>query len=511
MSDNKRIAKNTMLLYFRMLLIMGVSLYMSRVVLDKLGVEDYGLYNVVGGVVTMLSFLSGTLSTGSSRFITYQLGVNDNLLLKRTFSTAFYTHVILSLFIVVIMESAGLWFFYNKLVIPVDRVCACLWVFHISIITTVISICQVPYTSLIMAHEEMGIYAKISIFDAFARLGICYMLSVTDADKLILYAILLLFVQIIVVSLYVFSCIRKFYESRHLRSFDRKIFSQLMSFSGWNIMANLSETLGRQGIIILINMFLTPVVVVAQSLASQVATAVMLFVNNFRTAINPQIIKLYASGNESDSRKLTLNSTVYCFDLLLMIGLPAIFIMEPLMRIWLVEVPKYSVVFTQWIIAIQIVGTFNASFYTPMIAANKLKLNSMAAVFLGIGQFVLLYFLLKQGVGPMWIQYLGILGVASFSLIIKPYVLLKEINYSFRELMLCYFSCLKVLFLSMLFSLPAVFVLSDSVIQSFVKAITIAIAVMISSYICLEKSVKQEIVLYTKNKISKKYNNRQTA
>ena len=154
-----------------------------------------------------------------------------------------------------------------------------------------------------------------------------------------------------------------------------------MSFSGWNIMANLSETLGRQGIIILINMFLTPVVVVAQSLASQVATAVMFFVNNFRTAINPQIIKLYASGNESDSRKLTLNFTVYCFDLLLMIGLPAIFIMEPLMRIWLVEVPKYAVVFTQWIIAIQIVGTFNASFYTPMIAANKLKLNSMAAVF----------------------------------------------------------------------------------------------------------------------------------
>lgn len=502
MSDNKRIAKNTMFLYFRMLLIMGVSLYMSRVVLDKLGVEDYGLYNVVGGVVTMLSFLSGTLSTGSSRFITYQLGANDNELLKRTFSTTIFTHVILSIFIVVIMESVGLWFFYNKLVIPEDRFYACLWVFHISIITTVISICQVPYTSLIMAHEEMGIYAKISIFDVFARLGICYMLSVIDADKLILYAILLLLVQIIVVSLYVVSCIRKFCESRHLRSFDSKVFRQLMSFSGWNIMANLSETLGRQGIIILINMFLTPVVVAAQSLAGQVSSAVMLFVNNFRTAINPQVIKLYASGDEAGSRKLTLNTTIYCFDLILMIGLPAIFVMDTLMRLWLVEVPEYAVVFTQWIIIRQILGTFSASFYIPMIAANKMKINSIAAVFLGIGEFIFLYFLLKHGLGPMWIQYLGVVVVVVFSMIVKPYVLIKEINYSLVEIIRCYLTCLEVLLLSLLFSLPFVIFLSNSILQSIMKVIAVVIAVLISSYLCLGKNEKKILLTYVGKKIS---------
>ena len=183
-SNNKRIAKNTMFLYFRMILIMGVTLYTSRVILDKLGVEDYGLYQVVGGVVGMLSFLNGTLSIGTSRFLTYELGKGDQIHLRNTFSTAFYVHIILALIIIVLMETGGMWFLYNKLVIPDERLIACVWVFQLSILTTLVSITQVPYTAAIMAHEHMGVYAYISIFEAIAKLAVCYILSIASQDRL---------------------------------------------------------------------------------------------------------------------------------------------------------------------------------------------------------------------------------------------------------------------------------------------------------------------------------------
>lgn len=204
MSDNRRIAKNTVFLYIRMLIIMGVTLFTSRVVLDKLGVDDYGLYNVVGGIVGMLMFLNGTLSTGTSRFITFELGRKDYAKLKSTFNTAFYTHLALALILALILETFGLWFLYNKLIIPIDRLHAAVVAYHISIATMIVSLTQVPYTSLIIAHEKMGIYAYISIFEAIAKLGIVYLLMITDNDRLIVYAVLLAIVQCLVALFYRF-------------------------------------------------------------------------------------------------------------------------------------------------------------------------------------------------------------------------------------------------------------------------------------------------------------------
>lgn len=501
MSDKKRIAKNTMFLYVRMILIMAVTLYMSRVVLDKLGVDDYGLYNVVGGVVGMLSFLNGTLSIGTSRFITYELGTQDKEKLKLTFSTAFFTHVILGLIIVVLMETVGLWFLYNKMVIPPERFTACVWVFHLSIFTSIISITQVPYTATIMAHERMGVYAYISLFEAFAKLGICFLLSVGNFDRLILYAILLAVVQFLVAMSYRVYCIRNFEESKFNLSYDKSILKKLLSFSGWNIMANVSNTLENQGTLVLINLFFTSAIAAAQSVALQVSGAIMLFVNNFRTAINPQIIKLYAAGDKEESRKLTLETTVYCFDLILMLGLPAIVVMNELMHIWLVEVPDYAVAFTQWIIIRQIVGTFSASFYTPMMAANKLKINSIAAVALGIGEFIVLYAFLKMGFGPMWIQYLGCIVTIGFSMIIKPYVLIKQIDYTTREILKCYWDCLKTLLLAGLLSaLPAYF-LGNSISESIIKVVLIVLIVALSSYLSLDKQTRNKLNTLVQNKV----------
>ncbi len=502
-ANNKRIAKNTMFLYFRMILIMGVTLYTSRVILDKLGVEDYGLYQVVGGVVGILSFLNGTLSTGTSRFLTYELGTGNTEKLKRTFSTGFYTHVILALIVVVLMETGGLWFLYNKLIIPADRLDACFWVFQLSIFATFVSITQVPYTATIMAHERMGIYAYISIFEALAKLGVCYLLSVSIYDKLVFYAILIAIVQLLVASFYRIYSIRNFIETKLLLVFNKGILKSMMGFSGWNVLANISNMLGQQGTLVLINMFFTPVVVAAQAIAGQVSGAMMQFVSNFRTAINPQIIKLYAAGDKEGSKRLTLQTTVFCFDLVLLLGLPAIIVMDRLMHVWLVEVPDYAVVFTQWIIARQIVGTFGASFYTPMMAANKMKTNSMAAVYLGIGEFVVLYVFLKLGFGPMWIQYLAFaITTVGFSLFVKPWVLIREIDYTAKEIGLCYLTCLKTLLLSLLISAIPMFFLTDSIPHSAIKVCVSGIAVCLSSYLFMDKQTKEKLKGLMASKLS---------
>lgn len=492
-ANNKRIAKNTLFLYFRMILIMGVTLYTSRVILDKLGVDDYGLYNVVGGVVGMLSFLNGTLSIGTSRFLTYELGTANTSRLKDTFSTAFYVHFILALTILLLMETGGMWFLYNKLVIPPERLIACVWVFQLSILTTFVAITQVPYTATIMAHEHMSVYAYISIFEAIAKLGVCYLLSIASMDRLIVYAVLITIVQIFVAMLYRIYCIHHFSESHLHRVFDKDIFKGMMGFSGWNVMANLSETLKQQGVLILINMFFAPVVAAAQAVANQVSNAMMQFVNNFRTAINPQIIKLYAAGDKEASKKLTLQTTVYCFDLILMLGLPAIVMMDWLMSVWLVEVPDYAVAFTRWIVVCNIVGTFNAAFYIPMMAANKMRSNSIAAVIFGIGQFVLLYFLLRIDFGPMWVQYMGLIASVVFSFFVKPFILYREIGYSLKELLLCYWNCTKILLLASIIIIPFLYLMDKGTIATIAKGGISFIAAGFASYIFLEKQAKMKL------------------
>lgn len=501
MSDNKKIAKNTLLLYIRMFIIMGVSLYTSRVVLDKLGVVDYGLYGVVGGVVAMLSFLNSTLTAGTSRFITYELGRGDKLRLWETFNTSFYTHALLAIIVVLLLESGGLWFLYHKLVIPADRLNACFWVFQLSIITTVVSIAQVPYSSLVTSHERFSFYAYVGIFEAIAKLSVCYALTVSLLDRLILYAVLLAVIQVMIAFFYGIYCNRLFEESHLALSFNRRIFRDLMGFSGWNIVAQLTHSLRIQGVVILINMFLAPVVVAAQTIANQVCNAAMGFVNNFRVAFNPQIIKLYAAGEREESKKLTLNTTVVCFDMVLLLALPCIYAMPTIMDIWLVKVPEYAVIFTQCMLACNVIDVFNASFYTPMLAANKIKFNSMSAVFIGIGQFILLYFVLRYSNEAMWIPTFNIILTAVYSLIIKPYVLWKDIDYSIKELALCYWGCIRVLVLSLFITLPLYLWLGQSLVNSIILVLVSIMAVAVSSWIFLDSDMKNKIVVVVKNKI----------
>lgn len=495
MSDNKRIAKNTMFLYFRMILIMGVTLYTSRVVLDKLGVDDYGLYNVVGGVVGMLSFINGTLSIGTMRFLTTELGRKDADCLHKTFTTAFYTHLGLSLILALLLETVGLWFVYNKLVISPERLDAALIAYHISIATSIISITQVPYTSLIMAHERMGIYAYISIFEAIAKLAVVYLLSISNFDRLVVYAILIALVQVVVAMLYRLYCRLHFSESKLYAYFDKSIFKSLMGFSGWNIIANLSETLKLQGYLVLLNMFFQPFVVAAQTIGNQVAGAMMQFINNFRTAINPQIIKLYAAGEYEDSKRLTLSTTVLVFDLVLLLGLPLIFVMNTIMNIWLVEVPPYAVIFTQYIIVQRILSTFDASFYIPMMAEGKIKTNSILAAFSGPGLFALLYIIYKMGGDVMWMQYTGLIVLVLFGFIIKPFLLVHdEKGYAYSDFLPCFVTCAKVTLTSVGITYGAYLLLGNSYIANSVCLFIISFfSVIFSSYLFMDAEMRLKV------------------
>ena len=503
MSDNKRIAKNTLFLYVRMLFVMGVSLYAARVVLDKLGVDDYSLYNVVGGIVGMLSFLNGTLSIGTSRFLTYELGRKDGNRLSLTFNTTFYAHLALGILFIFLLETGGVWYIYNKLVVEASRLGAAMIVFQISIFASLIALIQVPYTSLILAHEEMGVYAYVGVFEAVAKLGVIYALVVSDTDKLILYAVLIAVVQLLVAICYIIYCHRNYLESRLKLLYDKSIMKSLLSFSGWNVLANLSETLKLQGYIILLNLFFQPFVVAAQTIGNQVAGAMMQFIGNFRNAINPQVIKLYAAGEYEESKRLTLSTTVFVFDLVLLLGLPTIFVMEPIMKLWLVDVPPYTIVFTQYIVVQRILSTFDASFYIPMMAAGKIKTNSIISSCFGPGLFVLLYLLFRFGFDVMWLQYTGIIVTCLFSFYFKPYILTKEVvGYEMKDFIPCYMLCIKEAILAVAISYCAyIFVGIGTPVASIITFVVSLLGVVFTSYIFMEKTMKEKVLLLIRQKL----------
>lgn len=504
MADAKRLAKNTLYMYARMILIMLVSIYTSRVVLDKLGVDDYGLYNAVASIVAMISFLNATLSTTTSRFLAYDLGQGDSAKLRNTFSTAFYTHLILAGIVALILETAGLWYMYHKFVIPEGREFATHVVFHLSVVTTVIAILQVPYTAAIMAHENMGVYAYIGIADAVLRLGIVYVLAIILIDKLVLYAILVALVQIVITMAYVIVSRVKYPETKLERQFSKDTFGRMMGFTGWTAMANLSNTLIVQGATVLLNLFFAPAIIAAKALANQVTHAIMLFVNNFRVALNPQIIKSYAANEIEDFKKLSLRSTVVTSDLLLVLGLPCIATMKTILDIWLVEVPPMAVEFTQLALFSQIIMSISSSTYIPFVASGKLKLNAIWGTIMGLGYFVILYVMFKVGSGALWVQWLYILLAFVFALFLRPYLLHKEIGFTYGEVYRCVWDCLKPVIITSAITFGLMLLFNEAIWQQALLFVIVLLVTCIVVWLTLERQIRDYLVALAKSKIRRK-------
>lgn len=365
--NNKRIAKNTLLLYLRTLFTMLVTLYTSRVVLNMLGVTDYGVYNVVGGVVAMFGFINSSMSAATQRYITFELGKGDMSRLQKVFSTALQIHILIAALIVVLGETVGLWFLYTQMQIPANRMDAAFWVLQCSIISTVVMIISVPYNADIIAHEKMTVFAYISILEAVLKLIIVYALVMSPFDKLIFYAFLILTVQLLIRFCYNHYCNKHFPESKYSHVWDKILFKEMIDFAGWSMFGNLSAVLFGQGLNILLNVFFGPVANAARAVAVQVQSAIQQFVGNFQMALNPQITKTYAKGEMSDMHRLIFRSARFSFYLLFFLSLPVLFETDFILTVWLKTVPNNTIVFLRIMICTSLIYTMA----NPLIVANQ--------------------------------------------------------------------------------------------------------------------------------------------
>lgn len=366
-SSNKRIAKNTLLLYFRMGITMIVSLFTSRVVLNTLGVEDYGVYNVVGGVVAMFGFINAAMSSATSRYITFALGKGDEGELHKVFCTSVNIHIGIALTILLLAETIGLWYMNTKMVIPPGRESAAMWVYQLSVVATMMMIVSVPYNSCIIAHERMSAFAYMSILDVTLKLLVVYLLVVSPMDKLVFYSTLMLAVYFIDWFIYIRYCISKFGEARYRFIWDYKLTKEMTSFAGWSMFGNLSAVAFTTGLNLLLNLFFGPVVNAARAVAVQVQNAIQQFVGNFQMALNPQITKTYAQGEMTVMHQLMFRSARFSFFLLFFLSLPVLFETEYILTIWLKTVPDNTVIFTRIIICTSLIYTLA----NPLIVANQ--------------------------------------------------------------------------------------------------------------------------------------------
>ena len=482
-TNNKRIAKNTLMLYIRMLFTMGVSLFTSRVILQTLGIEDYGIYSVVGGIITMFAFINGGMISATQRFLTFEIGKGNLSQLKKVFSTSLQIHALIAFVIVLLGETAGLWFLYEKLVIPPDRLLAALWVYQCSIIACVINIMSVPYNADIIAHEKMSAFAYISIIEVILKLTIVYLLYVTPWDKLITYAILVLIVQLIIRCIYASYCSKHFEESHYHHQMDKTLFKEMFAFAGWSFWGNLASVLYTQGLNMMLNIFFGPIVNAARGIAVQVQTAVQQFVGNFQMALNPQITKNYAMGELVQMHGLMFRSARFSFFLLFLLTLPILLETNYILTLWLKTVPADAVVFTRWMIGISLIYTIANPCVVANQATGKVKIYQTVVGGILLTILPISYIVLKLGV-PAYSVFIVHFCVESIAQFARMYMLRKLIYLPLRAYMRnIYLPIIAVVVVSCILPLCVHLQLTESFISfitvSIISVISVAITIII--------------------------------
>lgn len=458
LSNNKRIAKNTVFLYIRMLLIMVVTLYTSRVILATLGIEDFGIFNAVGGIVAMMGFLNSSMANAVQRFLSFEMGKQDEGKVRSTFNVSLHAHIAIAICVFIIMEIGGLWFLNHKMNIPLDRMVAAQWVFQSSIVVSILSILQVPYNALIMAKEQMSIYAYVSIVEVLLKLGIVYLLVLTGSDKLIAYSILTSVVSFIIFVTYIIYCKKKYKESKLYFVKDTKSLRQLMGFASWNMLGEIAWILTGQGVNILLNIFFGPVVNAARGMAYQVEGAVMKFVQSFQVAMNPQIIKTYAANLHEQTMSLVYTGTRFSYYLVLILSLPLYFEIDYILSVWLEEVPPMTADFCRLILISGLVQTCSNLFATVAKAYGKIRNYQLIISFILMCNFPLSYLMLYLGFSPMSTVGVAIL-IQAVVLIARLLLMKGMIIYSIRDFLR---NVLLPLLLVTFFSLVVPYVVSQT-------------------------------------------------
>lgn len=506
-SNNKRIAKNTLLLYFRMFFIMAVTLYTSRVVLSALGVEDYGIYNVVGGIVAMMGVLNGAMSVSTQRYLTFELGRGDMVRLKQTFSLCLTIFFLLSFIVVALAETIGLWFLNTQLVIPPERMSAANWIYQFSILSCISSLITMPYNAAIIAHERMNVYAYVGIIEVVLKLLIVYLLLILPADRLISYGFLFMLSHFIVAAIYIAYCWRKFVETRYTWYWEKTLFKELVSYSGWNLFGSLSGLVKGQGLNILLNMFFNPAVNAARGIAFQINAAITQFFSNFYTAVRPQITKYYAQDNMVEMQKLIFRSSKLSFYLIMLISLPIIIEAPYIVNLWLGQLPKYVVPFTRLIIAISAVDCMATPLMTAAHATGNIKLYQSSVGTMTILNVPISYVFLKLGYSPLIVFYISLV-IAVICLFMRLWIVRQLMEFPVMEYIVKVFgTCLTVCSMSLILPLAAHLTLEESLISVIMVCLVSLLSSMVSVYfIGMDNKEKQFVWDIINKKILHKKN-----
>ncbi|MBE9469364.1 MAG: oligosaccharide flippase family protein [Bacteroidetes bacterium] len=482
------------MLYIRTLLIMLVSLYTSRIILQTLGVSDFGIYNIVGGFIALFAFVNSAMTSATQRFLNYEMGKNNKAEVKRVFSMSLTTHILLSILLFIILESFGLWFFNSKINIPIDRMPAARWVYQFSVLSCCVSMLRVPYQASIISYEKMSFYAYISIVEVILKLGIVYSLLVINMDKLIAYSILVFIVTILINICYIIYCTKKF-SSCHYKYFtDKKLFFKLISFSGWSMFGSMANAGANQGVSIIINIFFGVTMNAAFGIANQVRSAIYMFVSNFQTAFNPQIVKSYAANDKQNYESLVFRASRFSYFLLFIIALPVILCCQSILGIWLKEVPLHSANFVQLFLIFLLIDALSAPLWISVQATGKIKnyqliISSEIALNLPI-----IYLCFKLGYPPESALVIRII-INFITHITRLFYLKKHIDFpAFRYIKEVMIKCFLVSFLIIPIPLFIHFHMADLRGDLITILSSIIISIFVYYFFGLQKTEKQLII-----------------
>lgn len=502
-SNNKRIAKNTMFLYVRTMVVMFVALYTSRVILNTLGATDYGIYNVVGGIVTIVGFLNSALSASTSRFLTMALGERNLQKQKNTFAASLNLHICVALLVFIICETIGLWFFYEKMIIPDSRLVAAFWVYQFSIVTTMVSFTQVPYNASLIAHENMSIYAYVGLYEALSRLLIAFLITISPIDKLIFYGFLLMVNTLLVQLFYRFYVTKQYEECRFSLVKDKMLYKKLLSYSGWDLLGNMALVCQGQGVNLLLNVFFGPVVNAARAITFQIQGAVTQFITNFMTAVRPQVIKNYAEGNIDRMYTMTFYTAKFSYMLMLALVLPICFEIHYILKLWLgSSVPDNTALFSIIVLATYTLRSFHNAALMPYHAIGKIKTGNLTIGSLMVATLPVGYLLFKLGF-PAYSVFVVILAVEIISIFVIYWLIHKHEYFPYRYLFT------KILLPSALVTIISIIpptVIYLQMAEGFWRLVALTCATEITLllsafYIGLNKQERQKLITITKNKL----------
>lgn len=492
-TSGAQIAKNSIFLYFRQILIMVIGLVAVRVTLRTLGAEDYGVYNVVAGSVTLFSFLVGAISLGAQRFFSYYIGIGDKQLLQKVFTTTFTIYLAISILVVLLTEIVGLYLLETKLVIPAGRMHAARIVFQLTCIALFFSIMQAPFTALVIAHENMKIFAKLGIYDAIAKLSLVFLLIVIPGDKLILYAFLYMLVVLSCSVFYKYFCSHHYEECKIRVSWDKNLAIEILSYNGWNLWGQLTGVVKTQGISIMLNSFFGPIINAAMQIANQVRGLCVTLSQNFTAAVNPQIIKSYSVHDNERLFRLAFSCAKLNFTLMCAMIVPILFHVEYLLKIWLGEIPEYTTLICRLVLFDSLIEVSSTPFATINQATGKIGLYQFIIGTVGLLNLPLAYIALRLETNPTWVFIIGIILQCCIALVRVIFVNRVQKGMSTTAVIRVYLPCIFLLLISLGLSCLLVNP-AESMLSLIGFGIIQVIIVALSAYILVFNKVEKQLI-----------------